>query len=229
MAWYAINSPIRALFANWSDCKKVIDCFPRSSYRKFKEKEEAETFAFNIKNEEQNLNPSLDGSQVFAFTDGSKMAGYSGFGVVLIHGSEQLNIYGGTRKETHNYAELEAIRVAIIHTEGALTIYSDSEYAIKSLTSFIGKWRKNGWKTVSGENISNKELIVIIDALINEREKQGFSIKFEHVPAHVGITYNEVADKLAKKGAKHSKTIVESGQRLLKNEFHYEKVVRRDK
>jgi ribonuclease HI len=92
-----------------------------------------------------------------------------------------------------------------------LIIFSDSNYTIKSLSIWINKWRFNNWKTISGTDVKNRDLIEIIDYYINRYSKY-INIIFLHVKAHTKspnkinkIEYfkwngNNKADKLAKKG-----------------------------
>jgi ribonuclease HI len=112
---------------------------------------------------------------------------------------------------TNNRAELYAILKAIILCNKInerrkklkikvikkITIYTDSEYSVKSLTIWYKNWIK------SGKEYLNKDLIdLIIDAINNV----DFKVKLQHVRAHTGKTDkhsigNDRADKLAKIGA----------------------------
>lgn len=64
-----------------------------------------------------------------------------------------------------------------------LKIFCDSEYVIKSVTQWIKKWKYNGWKTTTGKDVLNKELIVCLDKLLETYGKV-VNITFEHVKAH---------------------------------------------
>jgi ribonuclease HI len=107
---------------------------------------------------------------------------------------------------TNNRAELYAILKAIILSNKVneerkesklkkikkITIYSDSEYSVKSLTIWYKNWIK------SGKEYLNKDIIDLILEVIN---KVDFKVNIKHVRAHSGIEGNEKADALAKKGA----------------------------
>ncbi len=95
-----------------------------------------------------------------------------------------------------------------------LTIYSDSEYMINSITKWIHKWKLNQWKTSNGKPVKNKDLLYQLDHVIN-LYKDFTTIEFKFVKAHrekkdiptdkSSAEYkqwygNMMADKLAKRG-----------------------------
>lgn len=73
-------------------------------------------------------------------------------------------------------------------------LFSDSKYAILSVTVWIKVWEKNGWKTSKGHPVANHEIIAGIAILL----KSFPNMKLIHVAAHTGILGNEEADRLAK-------------------------------
>jgi ribonuclease HI len=148
---------------------------------------------------------------IIIFTDGSfisklKKCGYG----VLFPNKEFSNI---SRKFTHlpltnQRAELYAIYKAIKtvnkkDTNLNIKIYTDSEYSIKSLTIWIKDWKKKNWKSSTGKDVMNQDLIKKIDTLISEHKGH---IEFQHVRAHTGkqdfeSINNDIVDKLAKDGS----------------------------
>ena len=100
----------------------------------------------------------------------------------------------GYEKGTNQRAELQAIIQALklIPVGGNATIISDSEYSIKSMTSYRRKWSVNGYKTIEGNKISNFEIITEGHRLLDER-----TVQFTHVRGHQGNPGNESADRLA--------------------------------
>jgi len=88
-----------------------------------------------------------------------------------------------------------------------ITIYTDSEYSIKSLTIWIKNWKKNNWKASTGKDVLNQDLIVKLDTLIEKYKAKYGLIKFIHVRSHTGrkdfeSINNDLVDDLAKKGGK---------------------------
>ena len=76
-------------------------------------------------------------------------------------------------------------------TKPLVTLYSDSQYALKSVLWWIPIWRNNDWKNAVGDPVKNKDLMVILSDL---REK--VSLTGWHVKAHNGNSNNEKADAL---------------------------------
>lgn len=86
-----------------------------------------------------------------------------------------------------------------------ITIYTDSEYSIKSLTVWIINWKKNNWKATTGKDVLNQDLIIKLDKLIEKFKSKFGLIKFIHVRSHTGrkdfeSINNDLVDVLAKNG-----------------------------
>jgi ribonuclease HI len=144
------------------------------------------------------------------FTDGSctkngKRDAKAGIGICFVlkefpNVSELLN----NGRNTNQRAELYAIQKAIeIVDQGCrfdkLYIYTDSLYSIKCLTVWIDNWKKNNWKSTTGSDIVNLDIIQPIDLLLTKHHAK---IEFRHVKAHTTddtfeAIYNRKADKLA--------------------------------
>ena len=85
-----------------------------------------------------------------------------------------------------------------------LEINTDSKFLIDCITRWVKGWKKNGWKTAKGEDVKNKEDLVILDNLIQTASSihPYMDIKWTHVEGHSGIVGNEEADRLAVAGSK---------------------------
>lgn len=61
--------------------------------------------------------------------------------------------------QTNNRAEItaaiEAIKIAIEHQAGELILHTDSKYLITCMTSWLRKWKSNGWKTTNNKLVKN--------------------------------------------------------------------------
>lgn len=145
---------------------------------------------------------------IVVYTDGSFMRKgnkcIAGYGIYFPNG--ELENIG--RKFTHKpitnqraelYAIYKALRMIIKNLDvKKITIYTDSEYSIKSLTIWIKNWVKNNWKTSKRKDVLNKDIIQKIYKIMQNFDGD---IEFNHVRSHVGNVYNDRADELAKKGA----------------------------
>ena len=70
------------------------------------------------------------------------------------------------------------------------------------------KWKQNGWKTATGQEVKNKGNLVELDKLL----KQGnVTIKWTHVKGCSDDKGHIEADKLAAKGANLGWTVPPSG------------------
>jgi len=150
---------------------------------------------------------------ITVYTDGSCMKAHGtikcGYGIHFPNG--ELKDVGKPflkKPLTNQRSELYAIYKAIKKiTENlqfdTISVYSDSEYSIKSLTVWIKNWKKNDWKTANNKDVLNQDLIKKIDKIMQKYPKQ---ISFTHVRSHTGKTDqhsigNDKADKLANAGA----------------------------
>ena len=98
--------------------------------------------------------------------------------------------------KTNQYAELQAVKMILLDTAKFLTtpvnIKSDSMQTINTLTKWSERWKWNDWKGSRAKMVQNIELIKECLDLMKGRE-----VKFLKVKSHVGVQYNELADRLA--------------------------------
>jgi ribonuclease HI len=107
---------------------------------------------------------------------------------------------------TSNRMELKAIIEALVNfLEGKFnkaTIYSDSKYAVSALKNnafSIYMWELANWKTSTGDDVKNIDMLIELSKLIEDIRKAGKKVYIKWVKAHNNIKYNEYADKLANK------------------------------
>lgn len=107
-------------------------------------------------------------------------------------------------RQTNQRAELTAISRAldIAPRHRDVTIFSDSQYAIKCVTVWCINWRRNNWMTSDRKPVENKDLIEPILAKMEEREALKVKTLFEWVKGHNHHAGNEEADRLAVNGAR---------------------------
>ena len=146
------------------------------------------------------------------FTDGScidngKPTAKGGIGIVFPDELGLENISEPiVENPTNNKAELLAIKTALfndyilsqIKLGRLITIYTDSDYSIQSLTTYAEIQKKNNWHNSSGKRIANYELIrPLYDLLLRYK-----NITLKHIYAHTGkkdsvSVGNDLADRLA--------------------------------
>lgn len=103
---------------------------------------------------------------------------------------------GGANNGTNQIGELCAVLEALRahHNASAITIESDSNYAINCSSTWLKNWKRNGWRNSKKQRISNYEIIRAIDDEITSRPG---TVRFVWVKGHAGEKYNEIVDKLA--------------------------------
>lgn len=142
--------------------------------------------------------------KVVVFTDGACAGnpGPGGWGAILVSPLGKVRELGGSEKQTTNNrmeltAALEALRslaqVKKLSTK-EIRIYTDSKYVIQGITSWVHGWKKNGWKTAAGTDVSNRELWETLGDAILEN---GFKVEWLYVPGHKGFSGNERCDEIA--------------------------------
>lgn len=62
-------------------------------------------------------------------------------------------------------------------------------------------WKKRKWKSSAGSDVCNKDLWLELDAAKTALERSGVVLKLMWVKGHHGEVGNEVADRLAVRGA----------------------------
>ena len=65
---------------------------------------------------------------------------------------------------------------------------------------WLPKWKRNGFRTSTGKDVSNLGVIRYFDALLQERARAGQKVHLEYVKGHAGDTGNEGADYQANRG-----------------------------
>ena len=144
------------------------------------------------------------------YTDGSSkrlshkdMRRASGFGIFAVEDEQGPEVrfcgYVPTRhRQTNNGAELWAALEAL---QGfwvpKLAILTNSQYLQLGATGRAQHWSSKGWTTTSGKLQVH---VPVWEMLLREMAKPGREVRWEHVPAHVNVQGNEVANGLAMEG-----------------------------
>ena len=191
MKYYAVRRGRKiGVFTSWDKCKEQVNGYENASFKSFATREEAEAFILHKK-------IFTKCPKMCAYVDGSFNAHKKvyGYGVVMVHENKVLEKFHGSGNdkdyiEMRNVAgeiagSLAAVERAIAHGCMELTIYYD--YA------GIEKWATGEWK-------ANKKGTKFYARKMKEFSSR-IRIAFVKVQAHTGVKYNELADRLAKKGA----------------------------
>ena len=144
------------------------------------------------------------------YTDGSSkrlshkdMRRAGGFGVFATEDEQGPEVrFGGyvpTRhKQTNNGAELWAAPEALQDFwVPKLAILTNSQYLQLGATGGAQHWKSKGWTTTSGKLQVH---VPVWEMLLQEMAKPGREVRWEHVPTHVNVQGNEVANGLAMEG-----------------------------
>jgi ribonuclease HI len=146
--------------------------------------------------------------KVRVFTDGacSGNPGPGGWAAVLLFPDGSQEISGYEASTTNNRMELravlEALKVALSLGYTRIEVYSDSAYVVNAVKNeWFKKWSLNGWKTVKGDDVKNKDLWGRLKLLL----QRSAHINFVKIKGHSGDKYNERVDMLAKQEIENKK------------------------
>jgi ribonuclease HI len=131
--------------------------------------------------------------------------GPGGWGAVAYFDDGSVAELGGREGATTNnrmemQAAIEAVKFFLQTGQTTpCTLYTDSEYTIKGITSWLKGWKSKGWKTAAGKPVVNQDLWETLDELSNEvrRQTQGKPLRWEYVRGHTGNVGNERCDAIA--------------------------------
>jgi ribonuclease HI len=135
--------------------------------------------------------------QVELFTDGACAGnpGPGGWGAVLRYKTTEKEISGYSPDTTNNRMELTAVVEALnaLKEKCRVTVYTDSRYLRDGITSWIQRWKRNGWKTSDKTAVKNQDLWEALDRICQKHQ-----LEWRWVKGHAGHPENERADELAR-------------------------------
>ncbi|GIR09240.1 MAG: ribonuclease HI [Gammaproteobacteria bacterium] len=134
------------------------------------------------------------------YTDGACKGnpGPGGWGVYIIHGSDEIELFDGNPNTTNNQMEMQAAIEALKYLKEEnqpIDLYTDSNYLRQGITEWIFNWKKNNWRTASKKPVANKDLWIEISELSSV-----MAVNWHWVKGHDGDPGNERADYLANRG-----------------------------
>ena len=138
-------------------------------------------------------------NEVEIFTDGacSGNPGPGGWGVWMVAGVHEKEMFGGEADTTNNRMELTAVIEALraLKRPCRVVLHTDSQYVQKGITEWVHKWKERGWRTSDKKPVKNVDLWMELDAAT-----QCHDIQWRWVKGHAGHEGNEKADQLANRG-----------------------------
>ena len=141
--------------------------------------------------------PAAAGQRVIIHTDGacSGNPGPGGWGVILQWGDHRKELKGGEPNTTNNRMELTAAIMALEGLKRPCTVelHTDSEYLRQGITTWIQKWKRNGWRTADRKPVKNVDLWQRLEAALSQHK-----VRWHWVRGHAGHDLNERADQLAR-------------------------------
>ena len=136
------------------------------------------------------------------YTDGACKGnpGIGGWGALLVHNEQSIEIFDGELETTNNRMELKAVIEALNHATSMnddVQINTDSSYVQKGIQEWIHNWKMNGWRSSNKKPVKNQDLWQMLDTLNSSLNVDWFWVK-----GHAGHPGNERADFLANEGVK---------------------------
>ncbi len=91
---------------------------------------------------------------------------YGAYGILIVDDKGGRTTLTGTRDDvTNNIMELTAYIEALRHiidknldADNEIEIFCDSQYVVKGIGEWYDKWKENGFKTASGDDVKNVDL-----------------------------------------------------------------------
>ncbi|MBW1731169.1 MAG: ribonuclease HI [Deltaproteobacteria bacterium] len=135
------------------------------------------------------------------FLDGACQGnpGPGGYAAILRFGGSEKEITGCHPQTTNNRMELMAAIKALeqLSRPCKVRIYTDSNYLVKGMTSWLFQWEKNNWKNARKRPVLNRDLWEKLLEL-----SRTHNIEWHWIKGHFGHPENERCDMLAKKAIK---------------------------
>jgi ribonuclease HI len=185
--YYAVVSGVvPGIYTDWPTVQRMTRGYSGAIYKSFRTREEAEAFMRTSTFTSSSISTN---NKTIIYTDGSYQDNICGFGVTIAAtNGDKFVAYGRVplTDSSNNVAELYAIYTALSLVQDDTVLYSDSQYAVACLTTYIHNWMKNGWS-----GVANRTLIEGIYSQMIGRD-----VTLQHIMRE----FNAEADALADKG-----------------------------
>ncbi len=134
--------------------------------------------------------------KVTIYTDGGcrPNPGRGGWAAILRYKDKTRELAGGEPSTTNNRMEMQAALQALsaLKEPCRVELYTDSQYLRQGITSWIVRWKANGWRTASRQPVQNADLWRALDEAMSRHQ-----VNWRWVRGHSGHEWNERCDQLA--------------------------------
>ncbi|MGA7392047.1 MAG: ribonuclease HI [Terrimicrobiaceae bacterium] len=148
------------------------------------------------KRSEQRFWPTGRMKKIVIHSDGACHGnpGPGGWAATLAYGPHHRELSGGVPATTNNRMELQAAIEALsaLNERCEVEFYTDSKYVKNGVSSWLSKWKRNGWKTKSKKLVKNDDLWRALDSHASKH-----LVKWHWLKGHAGHAGNERCDQLA--------------------------------
>src|ERR1700742_3097451 len=141
--------------------------------------------------------------EALIWTDGacSGNPGPGGWAAIVVpaDGGSPGELSGGDHQTTNNRMELTAALEGLrsLADVADVTVVTDSQLMLNSMTSWLPGWKKKGWKTAAGQPVKNQDLLKALDAEVGLHEKVRWHWVRGHQKGVDRALLNDRADRLA--------------------------------
>lgn len=200
MKYYAVRKGrVPGIYTNWTEAESQVRKFPNAEFKSFLTYPEAKSYIYEPKHTQnthnkqhkriQNTyNKELD-VEYTIYTDGSYNAsnGKAGYAAVILKNDEIVEKISGCVDDKPKQRNVTGELIAILNTMNKYKndniLFCHDYIGVANFAN--GVWRANTPFT--------QWYVDKFNQLKGERK-----VYFKHVPAHSGVCYNELADKLAR-------------------------------
>jgi ribonuclease HI len=138
----------------------------------------------------------MSDESVIIYTDGacSGNPGPGGWGAVLIFKGTEREVSGGEALTTNNRMEMRAAIEGLnaLKRPCAVELFTDSQYVMQGITSWMKNWKRRGWKTADNKPVKNEDLWRLLDEAATRHQ-----VKWHWVKGHADDAINNRVDALA--------------------------------
>jgi ribonuclease HI len=148
--------------------------------------------------------------RVTIYTDGacSGNPGPGGWGALLLFGDQERELSGAETRTTNNRMELMAAISALeaLKRPCKVDLHTDSQYVRNGITSWIGGWKRKGWRTADNKPVKNDDLWKRLDAARDRHD-----VVWHWVKGHADDIRNNRVDGLARRAIETMRAAARAG------------------